>query len=247
MNLDAKLYMIFDILGDIPRTGPLLWKVDRKRTEDIKDHIFDLLLMVQILKKYFPEGINYDLLNNYIICHDLEEAITGDITAFEGVSKEEKDRVNTIAMNYLIDNFGSVLDLDTYFNDFESKKNIEAHIAYMLDKVDSVIPFLKYDGEKEINMDNKEIVEALKNSEAVVEGRKKWKTVSDIFYDYHLRSVKITFDQIKQYGITEEDANKIVNAIKEFMNEIYIEAKNVKKIKDNFPKEASIYNKEGEI
>lgn len=145
MDLQAKLYMIFDMLGDIPRTGPILWHVNRERTEDIKDHVFDLLLMVQILKPYFPRDIHYDKLFNYILCHDLEEAITGDITAFEGVSKSEKNRVNELAMNYLIETYGSVLDLQSYFYDFENKTNIEAHLAHMLDKVQSVIPFLKYD------------------------------------------------------------------------------------------------------
>jgi len=48
VDLEAKLYMIFDMLGDIPRTGPLIWKVDRARTEDIKDHIFDLIIMDRV-------------------------------------------------------------------------------------------------------------------------------------------------------------------------------------------------------
>ena len=244
MNLDAKLYMIFDILGDTKRTGPVIWKVDRERTEDIKDHIFDLLLMVQILKKYFPDCINYELLNNYIICHDLEEAITGDITAFEGVSKAEKRRVNKIAMDYLIENFSHVLDLETYFNDFESRKNIEAHIAYMLDKVESVICFIKYDSERKIQIDNPEVIEPLRNTPAVIDGKKKGLTVSDIFFEYHMKSVVITDEERKRYGISEEDANQIVNSIKSFMKSLYVEAKNVKNIKSLFPKEATIYNRE---
>ena len=44
--------MVFDILGDTVRTGPQLWFVDRERLEDIKDHILDLLLMLQ-----FSQGI----------------------------------------------------------------------------------------------------------------------------------------------------------------------------------------------
>ncbi len=46
MELVAKLYMLYDILGDTLRTGPLLWKVDRFRTEDIKDHLSDLTMQV---------------------------------------------------------------------------------------------------------------------------------------------------------------------------------------------------------
>ena len=49
---EVKLFMVFDILGDTIRTGPQLWFVDRERLEDIKDHILDLLLMLQ-----FSQGI----------------------------------------------------------------------------------------------------------------------------------------------------------------------------------------------
>ena len=86
---DVKLFMVFDILGDTERTGPHLWQIERFRLEDVKNHILDLLLMARILKKYFPEGLDYDKITDYIICHDLPEAITGDITKFEGVSEEE--------------------------------------------------------------------------------------------------------------------------------------------------------------
>ena len=41
----VRLFMIFDILGDTLRSGPLLWKVNRKRLEDVKNHTFDLILM----------------------------------------------------------------------------------------------------------------------------------------------------------------------------------------------------------
>ena len=46
---EVKLFMVFDILGDTERSGPLLWKVDRKRIEDVKNHILDLLLLFKIL------------------------------------------------------------------------------------------------------------------------------------------------------------------------------------------------------
>ena len=39
----AKLYLIFDMLGDMKRSGPVLWHVNRERLEDIKDHIFDII------------------------------------------------------------------------------------------------------------------------------------------------------------------------------------------------------------
>ena len=90
MENEVKLFMVFDILGDTERTGPLLWQIKRERLEDVKNHIFDLILITRILKKFFPPTLDYDKMIDYIICHDLPEAITGDITKFEGVPDEER-------------------------------------------------------------------------------------------------------------------------------------------------------------
>ena len=33
---EVRLFMIFDMLGDTEKTGPLLWQIERKRLEDLK-------------------------------------------------------------------------------------------------------------------------------------------------------------------------------------------------------------------
>ena len=125
----VKLFMIFDILGDTVRTGPQLWKIDRKRLEDVKNHIFDLLLITRILKKHLPSFLDFDKINDYIICHDLPEAITGDITKFEGVSFEEITRVTEIAIDYLSEPFKDVIDLNTILTNYEAKTDLESKIG----------------------------------------------------------------------------------------------------------------------
>ena len=126
---DVKLFMIFDILGDTERTGPILWKIKRKRLEDIKNHILDLMLIARILRKHFPSYINFDKIYDYIICHDLPEAVTGDITKFEGVTEEEIKRVTNIAIDYLSSNFNDVIDFSTILNNYENRSDIESKIV----------------------------------------------------------------------------------------------------------------------
>lgn len=135
-------------MGDTERTGPLLWQIERKRLEDVKNHILDLLLIARILKKYFPDNIDYNKINDYIMCHDLPEAITGDITKFEGVSDEEIRRVTNLAIDYLSNRFDNVLDLRTILNNYENRVDIESKIVNMIDKVHSSTTFIKYQSEK---------------------------------------------------------------------------------------------------
>ena len=96
MEKEVKLYELFDILGDIKRSGPIQWKIDRFRTSDIKDHIFDLIVIIKMLKPYLPAYINTEKMIDYAIVHDLTEVITGDITTFEGITKEEKKELKKL-------------------------------------------------------------------------------------------------------------------------------------------------------
>ena len=242
---DVKLYMIFDILGDTVRTGPLLWKIDRKRTEDVKDHILDLLLIVRILKKFFPDNLDYDKINDYIICHDLPEAITGDITKFEGVSEEEIKRVTRIAIEYLSDKFNDIMDFNTIINNYENRVDIETKIVHMIDKVHSSIAFIKYQSEYNIDMDNPDIIPKLRNHPFVVEKIKEGLDLADIFFEFHMRTVNITDEECIKYNISRIDADKIVDVIKSFAKEIYKQKLdgNLLDVRDNFPVKAMKYNR----
>lgn len=246
-NLDKelKLFMIFDILGDTERTGPLLWKIDRVRLEDIKDHSFDLLLMYRILRKYFPQYIDDSKAFDYIMCHDLPEAITGDITKFEGVSKEEIDRVTNIAINYIDSLINGVIDFSAILDNYEKRVDIESKIVNMLDKVHSSTTFIKYQSEKDIDMDDSGILPILRNHPFVAEKIQEGKDLADIFYEFHLQAITISDEECQRYNISREDADNIINVIRSFVGEMYNQKvnKNLFEFKKTFPKEAMVYNR----
>ena len=241
MYNEAKLYFIFDMLGDMERSGPKLWHVKRERLEDIKDHIFDLIVLDKILSNYFPVDINNERIIDLALVHDLEEAITGDITEFEGVPKEEKMRVNNIAIEYLSTVFKDIMPFAKLYDEFENVTTIESKICHMLDKVQSIIPFAKYDYESLIDMDDPRINSILRKLPLIVEGKKQGKSLSQLFYDYHIKSVNITDDELVKFNISRAEANSICQVIKSFMDSIMEHSKHINDIKNDFPKEASIY------
>ena len=244
-NEEVKLFMIFDFLGDTVWTGRLLWKIDRFRLEDVKNHTLDLLLISRILKKYLPNNIDYNKIYDYIICHDLPEAITGDITKFEGISETEIKRVTNIAIEYLSNKFNSIIDFKTILNNYENRSDIESKIVHMIDKVHSSTTFIKYQTEQNINMDNPDVIEELRNKPIVIEKKKEGKDLADIFYEFHIKAVNITDEECQKYNISKEDANKIVNIIKSFAQSFYQQKLNNTLLinKDEFPQEAMIYNR----
>jgi len=244
-NKQVKLFMIFDILGDTERTGPHLWQIERKRLEDVKNHILDLLLIFRILRNEFPSNLDYDKINDYIICHDLPEAITGDITKFEGVSGDEIKRVTNIAIEYLSNKFDNVLDLSTILNNYEKRIDIESKIVYMIDKVHSSITFMKYQSEKNVDMDNPKIIPVLRNHPFVVEKIAESKDLGDMFFEFHMKAVEITDEECKKYGTSRDYADKIVSVIRAFASEIYNQKLNgtLLDVKNDFPKDAMHYNR----
>ena len=72
------------------------------KTESIADHMYRMSLMVQaVLKPSDP--INKDKCIKMALVHDMAEAITGDITPDDGISTEEKNRLETVRKTVNVD------------------------------------------------------------------------------------------------------------------------------------------------
>lgn len=242
---EVKLFMVFDILGDTERTGPKLWHIDRFRLEDIKNHVFDLLLIERIIRKYLPVKLDEEKMFDYILCHDLPEAITGDITHFEGVSEEGRTRVTLEAIEYLHERFKNIFNFKEIILGFEEKCDLEAKVASLIDKVHSASTFVKYQSEQDIDMNNPEIIPELRNHPFVVKKINEGKDLADIFYEFHSLGIKITDEECEKYHISRDTADRIVDVIQTFLTEMYREKQDgtLFSEKDNFPKSAMKYNR----
>ena len=182
---------------------------------------------------------------DYIIVHDLPEAITGDITKFEGVSDEEIVRVTNLAIDYLVENFNDIIDFKTLIPAYEERRDLETKIVKMIDKVHSSTTFIKYETEKHIEIDNPDIIPSLRYHPFVDDMYKKGYDVADIFYEFHRKALCFTDEELVKYNITREDADKIVFAIKSFHDELYKQKLNstLFDVYDERPKDAMVYNR----
>ena len=115
----------------------------------------------------------------------------------------------------------------------------------MIDKVHSSSTFIKYQAEKNIDMDDPRIISELRNHPFVVKKIAEGKDLADIFYEFHMKAVNITDEECKLYSISRENADSIVNAIKSFASEMYNQKLNgsLLSFKDSFPESAMKYNR----
>lgn len=242
---EVRLFMIFDVLGDTERTGPLLWKINRKRLEDVKNHVMDLMFIIRILRKHLPNFLDYDLIYDYIICHDLPEAITGDITKFEGVSEDEIMHVTAIAIDYLSEEFNDIIGFKRLLNSYKNRIDIESKVVNMIDKLHSATTFIKYESEKHVDMDNPDIIPSLRKHPFVINKMAEGKDLSEIFFEFHYKALDISDEECEKYQISRKDANIIVDTIRSFADEIFHKKQRGTLLVDakDFPKDATKYNR----
>ena len=182
---------------------------------------------------------------DYIICHDLPEAITGDITKFEGVSDDEIKSVTGIAIEYVSSQFGDILNFSELLNGYENRVDIEAKIVHMIDKVHSAATFIKYQSENNIDMDDPRIIPELRYHPFVDKKIAEGKDLADIFFEFHLSSVNITDEECQRYSITRDEGNQIVSVIRSFAYEMYSQklGGTLLEFKNDLPEAAMIYNR----
>ena len=108
------------------------------RHESVAEHSWMMTLMAFFIKDEFPE-VDMDKVIKMCIIHDLGEAFTGDIPAFdktEGNEQTEKEMlynwVNTLPENY-------TTEMLALYDEMEKRETLEAKVYKAIDGLEAVI------------------------------------------------------------------------------------------------------------
>ena len=136
MNI-KKLIEILAVAEKLKNNTRHSW-TSSKHHESVAEHSWRLSLMAYLVKDEFPDAdISKVIL--MCICHDLGEAITGDIPAF---NKTESDEiVENREVHQLLYNLPEPYkkELSMLFIEMHSQKTIESRIYKALDKMETLI------------------------------------------------------------------------------------------------------------
>ncbi|WP_282804139.1 HD domain-containing protein [Clostridium tetani] len=108
------------------------------RHESVAEHSWRLSLMAYLVKDEYPDAdINKVIL--MCICHDLGEAITGDIPAF--YKTESDEIVESNAVDKLLDSLPQPYkkELTNLFKEMDEQQTVEAKLYKALDKMETLI------------------------------------------------------------------------------------------------------------
>lgn len=108
------------------------------RHESVAEHSWRLGMMAYFMQDEFPEA-DIDKVIRMCMFHDMGEAITGDIPAFEKTSADSAHENHV--MDELLDTLPEPYrtDLKELFAEMEARETLEAKIYKALDKLEALI------------------------------------------------------------------------------------------------------------
>lgn len=96
-------------------------------------------------------GVNREKCIKMAIVHDIAEAIVGDITPYDGVSKEEKSQREREALNHMCEQLGEgarAKEIRDLWLEYEENSSMEAKVVKDFDKVEMILQALEYENEQ---------------------------------------------------------------------------------------------------
>ncbi len=119
------------------RTVPRHCYTAPDRRESVADHSWRLVLMAYLCAEEYP-GIDLAKLLTFAAIHDLGEAVTGDIPAFDKTAAQEatEDRAIDALVGTLPEPARS--RLAALFDEYEKQETLEAKLCLALDKLEAV-------------------------------------------------------------------------------------------------------------
>ncbi|GLT97586.1 hypothetical protein SLE2022_151430 [Rubroshorea leprosula] len=127
---------------------------DVKDPESIADHMYRMGLMALIASD-IPD-VDRDKCIKMAIVHDIAEAIVGDITPSDGISKAEKSRREQEALDHmckLLGGGGRAKEVGELWMEYEENSSPEAKIVKDFDKVEMILQALEYENEQGKDLD----------------------------------------------------------------------------------------------
>ncbi|KAH6714550.1 HD domain-containing protein [Leptodontidium sp. MPI-SDFR-AT-0119] len=93
-NTTLPYLHLMDVLKHLPRTG---WLRTIEHPESVASHMYRMALIAMTA----PKGLDRDKCIKLAISHDMGEALAGDLTPHDGVSKAEKFKLEEFGFKYI--------------------------------------------------------------------------------------------------------------------------------------------------
>ena len=122
-------------LKSVPRTGWLDRGVPPERVESVRDHTENCMRLARLLAG--PGEVGH--LARMMKVHDLAEALTGDFTPRDKITKPEKHRLELLALNLILEGNPEKDEIIALWDEFERNETSAAHLGHDIDAIDMAL------------------------------------------------------------------------------------------------------------
>ncbi|XP_064382810.1 5'-deoxynucleotidase HDDC2-like [Halichondria panicea] len=142
------LFGFFELIGKLKHLKRTGWvRRDIVEPESVASHMYRMSLMSFLFVDTVDPALNRERCIRMSLVHDLAESLVGDITPFDGVSKEEKCRMENEGMlkikTLVPDQVGE--EMYQLWQEYEDGKSPEAIVVKDLDKFDMIFQAYEYE------------------------------------------------------------------------------------------------------
>ncbi|KAK8219072.1 HD domain-containing protein [Phyllosticta capitalensis] len=123
--------------------------------ESISDHMYRMSIMTMCAPAALRARLDIPRCTMMALVHDMAEALVGDITPVDPISKTEKSRREAATMDYLCNNLlgrcgpsiGSAApaDIRAVWQEYEDDETPEAHFVHDVDKMELLLQMMEYE------------------------------------------------------------------------------------------------------
>jgi putative hydrolase of HD superfamily len=148
----VELYFAFCHLKQLFRQGWLRVGIPEARCESVAEHSFAVaVLALLVSEERFPD-LDAARVVKIALIHDLAEVFAGDITMHDGVTKEEKERLERESMTRL---FAGVPGGERYlalWEEYEAQGSREAVLVRQMDRLEMALQGCVYEHQMGIDL-----------------------------------------------------------------------------------------------
>jgi putative hydrolase of HD superfamily len=149
-NSPVPFFHLLERLKTTPRAG---WRrFGLEPCESISDHMYRMSIMTMMAPSSISSKLDLLKCCRMALIHDMAEALVGDITPVDGVSKEDKSRRESETMDYicttLLGKFNGGLngqEIRKLWQEYEDSETIESKFVHDIDKVELISQMVEYE------------------------------------------------------------------------------------------------------
>lgn len=122
--------------------------------ESVADHMYRMSMCCMLLE---DATVNRSKCIKMAIVHDLAESLVGDITPYDGIAKEEKQRMEKEALDKICNTLGntpSASEIRELWNEYEAGLTEEAKMVKDFDKFEMILQADDYERAQNRSLDD---------------------------------------------------------------------------------------------